>query len=137
MTLIVDASVALAWVFEDEKAPVADEVLRRVVAEGAYAPSLWKLEIANVLWASVRRKRCDERYAKRSLEHLERLQVMIDQETELHAWGQTRVLSVKFDVSVYDATYLELALRRSATLATLDKALANAGQRAGLEVMCD
>jgi predicted nucleic acid-binding protein len=135
VTLVIDASVALAWVFEDEKSSVADEVLRRVVAEGAYAPSLWRLEIANVLWTSVRRKRCDESYATRSLDHLERLQITIDQETDSHAWGRTRALSTEFDISVYDAAYLELAMRRQGTLVTLDRALATAARRAALDVI--
>ena len=135
MTLVIDASVALAWIFEDEQSPIADRVLQRVAAEGAYVPSLWRLEIANVLWGAIRRKRCDEAHAIGSLDLLRRLQIAIDQETDVHAWGRTRELAAELDLTVYDAAYLELALRRKGVLATLDAKLAGAGTSAGLDVM--
>ncbi|MSO99202.1 MAG: PIN domain-containing protein [Rhodospirillaceae bacterium] len=135
MSLVVDASMAVAWLFASERADGPQKVLRRVAAEGALVPSLWKLEVANVLRSAVRRQRCDEGYTLRSLQRLNRLQIIVDAQTDAHAWGRTRELSSEYDLTVYDAAYLELAVRRQAPIATCDAALAKAGNRAGLDVL--
>jgi predicted nucleic acid-binding protein len=129
--------MAIAWAVPEQQTEVSKAVLGRVGNEGAFVPSLWKLEVANVLRNMVRRKQCDEKFASDSLGLLTRLQITIDQETDARAWGETRELAVKFDLTIYDAAYLELALRRKAVLATLDMKLAVATRRAGLEVLCN
>ena len=135
MSIVLDASMAIAWAVPEQQTEISREVLSRVGAEGAFVPSLWKLEVANVLRNLVRRNRCDEKFASASLDLLARLQITIDQETDVHAWGRTRELAIKFDLTIYDAAYLELALRREGTLATLDRALADAARRATLNVI--
>lgn len=135
MSLVVDASMTIAWLFRDERSDTRQAVLRRVAAEGALVPSLWRLEVANVLRNTVRRKRCDESYAVRCLERLARLQITIDPETDIQAWGPTRQLSLKHDLTLYDAAYLELAIRRKRPLASRDAALIKAGKKAGIEVL--
>lgn len=135
MTIVVDASMTVAWLFVEEQSKTVMDILRRASDEGVSVPSLWKLEVANVLRTAVRRKQCDEKFALSSLRDLERLQVIIDTQTDAHAWGRTREIAAEYNLSVYDAAYLELALRRDETLATCDKALAKAAQRAGLEVL--
>jgi predicted nucleic acid-binding protein len=137
MSVVVDASLTVAWLFSDERSDTPQEILRRVAAEGALVPSLWRLEIANVLRNAVRRKRCDEGYATRCLQRLGRLRIAVDSETDAHAWGRTRRLSIEHDLTVYDAAYLELALRRKRPLASRDAALIKAGNKAGLEVLGD
>src|SRR5690349_8874440 len=107
--------MAVAWVIPEQQTATSREVLRRAPKEGACAPSIWKLEVANALWGLIRRKQCDEKFATQSLEILARLAVTTDQETDLHAWGRTRALASEFDLTVYDASYLELALRRAST----------------------
>lgn len=133
MTLVVDASTAVAWLFVNERTEIPQQVLRRVAVEGAVVPSLWRLEVANVLRSAVMRKRCDEKYAARCLQRLDRLQIATDQETDLHAWGRTRQLSNKYNLSLYDAAYLELAIRRDGMLATQDNELAAAATKAGIK----
>lgn len=93
MSLVLDASMAVTWLFETEHTEAAHGVMLRVVSQGAAVPSLWRLEIANVLRNAVRRGRFDEAYADRSLARLSRLPITIDAETDLHAWGETRRLS--------------------------------------------
>ncbi len=127
--------MALAWVFPDEKSSFADTVLDRAVEEGAYVPVHWKLEVANALRTGVRRQRCTAEFESDSLLRLERLSIATDRETDAHAWGRTRELAAEHDLTIYDAAYLELAIRRAGVLATLDSKLAEAGRRAGLEVM--
>ena len=111
---------------------VARAVLRRVATEGALVPSTWRLEVANVLRNAVRRGRCHAGYAERSLRRLGRLRISVDTETDRHAWGATRELSREHNLALYDAAYLELAVRRRQALASQDAALlkAAAGHRA-------
>lgn len=137
MSIVVDASMTIAWLFRDERAARPQRVLRRVAAEGAVVPSLWRLEVANVLRNAVRRRRCDEGYAARCLERLERLGIAIDPETDRHAWGATRQLSLRHDLTLYDAAYLELAIRRRQPLASVDAALLRAATAIGLDILAD
>ena len=135
MSVVVDASMAIAWLFADERTDAAHAVMLRVVSGGAFVPSLWRLEVANVLRNAVRRGRCDEAYVDRSLERLGRLPVEIDDETSMHAWTATRALSREQGLTSYDAAYLELAVRKSQPLATCDADLIAAAGRCGVEVL--
>ncbi|MGN6375502.1 MAG: type II toxin-antitoxin system VapC family toxin [Sphingomonas sp.] len=135
MSIVLDASMTIAWLFEDEQTEGAHAALRRVVAEGAIVPSLWRPEVANVLRNAVRKRRCDEAYVDSSLTRLDRLSVTIDHETDEHAWGATRALSREEGLTPYDAAYLELALRTEASLASGDEELMAAALRRGVEVM--
>jgi predicted nucleic acid-binding protein len=132
VSLVIDASVAVAWLFRDERAELARRVLRKVVEDGATVPSLWRLEVANALRSAVRRQRCDEGYATRCLERLGRLPIAIDAETALHAWGPTRQLSIEHDLTLFDAAYLELAMRGKRPLASAASALITAARNMGL-----
>lgn len=127
--------MAIAWLFADERTDAAHAVMLRVVSGGAFVPSLWRLEVANVLRNAVRRGRCDEAYVDRSLERLGRLPVEIDDETSMHAWTATRALSREQGLTSYDAAYLELAVRKSQPLATCDADLIAAAGRCGVEVL--
>lgn len=137
MSIVVDASMTIAWLFRDERTDTPQAVLRRVAREGGMVPSLWRLEVANVLRNAVRRRRCGEGYATRCLERLARLRIAIDPQTDAHAWGTTRQLSIRHDLTLYDAAYLELAIRRNEPLASADAALIAAARRAGLAVLGD
>lgn len=135
MSLVVDASMAIAWLFEDEHSDTAHAALHRVVNESAIVPSLWRLEVANVLRNAVRKGRCDEAYAGSSLARLARLEILVDDETDHHAWGETRRLSREEGLTPYDAAYLELALRRGVPLASGDTDLIEAARRHDVEVI--
>ncbi len=135
MSVVLDASMTIAWLFEDEQTPVALDVLRRVVTEGAIVPSLWRLEIANVLRNAVRRQRCDEAYVDQSIKRLTHLSITIDSETDHHAWGATQALSREEGLTPYDAAYLELALRRQLPLASGDGELVAAARRRDVPVI--
>jgi predicted nucleic acid-binding protein len=132
VSLVIDASVTIAWLFRDQRADLARRALRKVVEDGAAVPSLWRLEVANALRNAIRRQRCDEGYATRCLERLGRLPITIDRETALHAWGPTRQLSIEHDLTLYDAAYLELAIRGKRPLASTDSALITAARNIGL-----
>ena len=135
MSLVLDASMAISWLFENERTDAAHQVMLRVVAEGAMVPSLWRLEIANVLRNAVRRGRCDEAYVDRSLERLGRLPITIDEETDHHAWGATHILSREQGLTSYDAAYLELAIRSGRPLASCDADLLAAATKRNVETL--
>ncbi len=135
MTLVVDASLTLSWYFEDERTPAADALLDQVTNTGAVVPSLWRLETANGLQVAIRRKRIDVAFRDRALTHLTRLPITVDAETDAHAWTTTLQLADRFQLTLYDAAYLELAQRRALPLATLDSALRPAADALGLTLL--
>lgn len=135
MSVVPDASMAIAWLFEDEHAAAAHAVMRRVIAEGAVVPPLWRLEVANVLRNAVQRGRCDDAYVDRSLARLGRLAIHSDEDTDRQAWGTTRQLSREEGLTLYDAAYLELALRKRVPLASRDAALVAAARRRAVDML--
>ena len=135
MTIVVDTSLIVAWLLREERSADADKVAGFIVEEGAWVPQLFPVEIANVLLQAIRRKRITASYADEQLRRLEDISLSTDPETSDHAWTTTYRLAVDEQLTVYDATYLELALRLGATLATLDDSLADAARRRGLTVL--
>jgi predicted nucleic acid-binding protein len=126
VSLVLDASITLAWAYVEETTPAVRKVFKTVAESGAWVPSLWRLEIANALELNVRRGRRDAAFRNATLEDLDELPIAIDTETDQHAWTATLSLAVHRKLTVYDATYLELAKRRELPLATLDNDLRRA-----------
>ena len=124
-----------AWLFADERTEAALKVFRDVADAGAVVPSLWRLEIANLLRTAERRGRCSAALADALLEQLESLPIAIDRETDTHAWHATRTLSHEQGLTPYDAAYLELAIRLGLPLATGDRELIAAAQTLGVAVL--
>ncbi len=134
MSLVLDASVTLAWCFEDESTPAIDAIMHRIANDGAIAPTLWRLEVANGLQMALRRKRIDIAYRDAALSRLDVLDIQLDSDTGVHAWSATVNLADLHALTIYDACYLELAQRRRLPLATLDANLANAARQCGVAV---
>lgn len=126
MSVVIDASLTLTWYFDDETTPAAEAILDRVSETGAVVPGLWRLEVANAFQSALRRKRISPEYRDESLTELTQLPITIDADSETYAWTTTLRLAERFGLTIYDATYLELAQRRSLPLATLDKELREA-----------
>jgi predicted nucleic acid-binding protein len=120
---VIDSSITLAWLFEDERTDAADALMRQVAKTGAVVPSLWKLEIGNALQAAVRRKRIDAAFRDASLADLASFPIAVDAETDRNAWGATLSLADRCKLTLYDAAYLELAQRLRLPLASLDREL--------------
>jgi predicted nucleic acid-binding protein len=129
---VLDASLTLAWYFDDEATPAVDSVLTAVTHGGAVVPPLWRLEVANGFQFAIRRKRIDRRYRDDSLAELRLLPIEIDRECDVRVWSSALPLADRFGLSVYDACYLELAQRRDLPLATLDAPLRSAAAALGL-----
>ena len=124
MSLVLDSSITLAWVYSDETTEPVRQVFDTISqGGGAWVPGLWRLEVANILELGVRRKRHAARFRDSTLADLALLPIHVDVETERHAWGATLRLAGRHQLTLYDAAYLELALRRGLPLATLDRDL--------------
>lgn len=131
--LVLDCSVTMAWLYEDEATDYTESVLNALASgERAAAPSLWALEVSNVLVIGERRNRNSQAQTRGFWETLKGLPIEIDEHTTEHASEATLSLARSYTLSIYDASYLELASRLSAALATLDKRLVNAATACGV-----
>lgn len=124
---VVDASIALAWLLPDEEADKAETVMILAKLDGAIAPALFPLEVANALRSNMRRGRLDATYRDAALDQLDKASVARDLEAyDPVVLRETVRLSDKHGLTVYEAAYLELALRYDAPLGTLDDDLRRA-----------
>jgi predicted nucleic acid-binding protein len=135
VSFVIDNSVALASCFEDEHTQPIMELLDRVAETGAIAPALWPLEALKALLMAERRKRLDGKRRQRLAGFLRALPITLDTETADLAWTTTARLAERHRLTVYDATYLELAQRRRFPLATLDEDLIAAGKALGMTLL--
>ena len=137
MSLVLDSSSVLAWIYPDEQGDLADRIFEQVIALGAWVPSLWRLEVANGLRTGLRRGRINIADRNAALADMSVLRITVDLETDQHAWRTTLQLSDRFDLTVYDAAYLELAQRRALPLGSLDEELCAAARALGVAVIGD
>ena len=131
MSLVIDASVALAWVFGDEHHDAAWHVVERLREGPAWVPAHFHLEVGNGLLTGLRRGRLTADQAGTAVVALGALPIEVDLDTPNHAFSETWPLAALHGLTTYDAAYLELALRRRLPLATLDENLARAAAAAG------
>ena len=131
MNLILDASMAAAWCFPDERTDLTQRLLNDLAGpETAAAPRMWAYEIRNVILRGVRQERLGHKDAAAFLESLTALRIrLLDPPYET-----VFQVAVRFNLSFYDAAYLELAVRERLPLATLDKQLRRAAVAANVLV---
>jgi predicted nucleic acid-binding protein len=129
---VLDSSAGLTWAFQDEASDATSVLLMAVAGQGAMVPSLWKLEMANGLLVGERRGRISTADRFRIQGLLEQLPITEDDETASLAFSAITALAHHHQLTVYDACYLELALRAGLPLATLDKALRAAAAANGV-----
>lgn len=137
MRFVLDASVALSWLLDDAGAGQAYavatfDVLTLTDAE-AFVPATWSLEISNVIAKSEARGILLPNRSQAFLSALAAAPIECDGDTHLRALSDTLALARRYGLSSYDASYLELALRRGLPLASLDKDLLKAAHRAGVK----
>jgi predicted nucleic acid-binding protein len=129
---VLDGSITLAWYFKDEANAYAEAVEDALAATAAVVPSIWPLEVANVLLMGERRKRSTEAQATKWLGYIQALPITVDDQTTARAWAEILHLARAHNLSAYDAAYLELAVRRGLPLATLDETLKAAAASVGV-----
>jgi predicted nucleic acid-binding protein len=131
--LVLDSSATMAWLMPDEDEPAALEIGRIIQNAGALVPQLWHLEFANALRTAVfRKKRINIEDLHNILKTAARLPIECDDHMAHYAWTNTLNLALKYNLTPYDAAYLELAVRSALPLATFDKDLATAARALGL-----
>ncbi len=133
--LVLDASLALAWCFEDEASAAAEGLLEQLRTEAVAVPTLWFLEIANALALAERRRRITPANTSEFIALLGTLDIETEPETGLRAFGRVLDLARSERLTAYDAAYLELAMRLGVPLATKDGPLGDAARRLGVFVV--
>lgn len=128
---VVDCSVACAWFMDDERVSGTDSILEQVADHGASAPSLFWAELRNALVMAERRGRLTPAGTAAALAEIESLDIELDRAPNN---ATTLRLAREHRITVYDALYLELAIRQQRELATLDRALQRAAESEGVDV---
>ena len=135
MSIVLDASITLAWLFEDEHTDQVLATISHVYLGGASVPPLWRYEVANGLQMATRRQRITPDYRTRCFDKIDELPIKIDQDGLDEIWSVTVKLADLYRLTVYDAAYLELAQRRRLPLVTLDAALSKAARESGVDLL--
>jgi predicted nucleic acid-binding protein len=135
--LVIDASLVLEWLLSDARSQEAEAILARASTDEIWIPSLFWLEVGNVLRVRLRRGLVEEEFRDASLDRVRALQARVDRldDPSGQVLARTIALSDRFDLTVYDAAYLELALRIGADLGSFDEALCSAAALAGVTVL--
>jgi predicted nucleic acid-binding protein len=130
---VLDCSATLPCFFADEFSPEAQKISNALSAGAkAWVPSLWHLEVVNALLMAQRKGRIGREGFDFALSQLNTFDITTDGETVSRAWTATRQLAERYKLTLYDAAYLEVAMRRKIPLATFDNALLAAAKTAGV-----
>jgi predicted nucleic acid-binding protein len=125
----------MSWCFADEVDGYSDAVLDLLPEAEVLVPSIWPLEVANVLLVAERRERINEAQLARLVELLRSLPVIVDGAALDRIMGAVLPLAREHKLSIYDAAHLELAMREGIPLATRDNSLVQASRRCGVPLV--
>ena len=132
---VVDCSIAMAWLFQDEATPKTTALLNRLATEMAVVPAWWSIEISNVLVMAERKGRITPAQSDAFISDLSKLGIERDHEAPDRAFSHLLALCRAHRLTSYDAIYLDLAIRRSLPLATLDVDLRKAARKSGVGLL--
>ena len=132
---VVDNSIVMTWCFQDEVNEFADTVLDSLAESIAVVPSIWPLEVINVLLAAERKNRLQESDSARFLSLLSQLPITVDRSWPERLMKDLLTLGRANSLTSYDAAYLELAMRQGLPIATLDRKLLDAARRVDIPVL--
>jgi predicted nucleic acid-binding protein len=134
-SFVIDNSVVMAWCFKDETNQYADAILDSLEVITAVVPSIWPLEVGNVLLAAERKKRLSEADSVRFIALLTELPITIEQEPSERILKEILALARKHQLSSYEAPYLDLAMRKGLPIATLDNGLIKAAKKSQVPIV--
>ena len=132
---VIDNSVVMAWCFEDVASPYADFILDRLENATAIVPAVWPLEVGNVLLVAQRRKRLTVAAGNSFLALLSELPIIVEQEPPERMTREILSLARDCGLSTYDASYLDLAIKRELPIATLDNQLLAAARLSYVKIV--
>lgn len=129
---VLDCSITMAWCFEDENTEYSNSILEELNHVKAIVPTIWSLEVANVLLLAKKNKRITEVQSSSFIDALSVLPITVDTTTSIRAMHSIFSLASQLGLTIYDAAYLELAVREQIPLVTLDKQLVKAAKELNL-----
>ena len=132
---VIDNSIVMTWCFIDEVNQYADAVLEKLAEAEAVVPTIWPLEVVHVLLVAERRKSLREIDSVRFISLLSQLPIHVEQAWPERSMNELLALGRVNDLSSYDASYLDLAVRHGLPIATLDQKLAEAAKRMGVPIL--
>lgn len=132
---VIDCSVAMAWLFQDEATPRTAGLLKRLATEAAMVPAWWFIEITNVLAMAERKGRISATQSDAFVRDISALPIERDHEAPDRAFNQILGLCRTHRLTSYDAIYLDLALRSGLPLATLDEDLRRTAKKLGVPLL--
>ena len=132
---VIDNSVVMTWCFKDETSQYADAILDSLEIVTGFVPSIWPLEVGNVLLVAERNRRLSEADSTRFISLLTELPIIVEQEPPERMIKEIFALARKHRLSSYDASYLDLAMRKGLPIATLDKNLIAAAKRSKVPIV--
>ena len=135
MSIVVDISVVLAWLFEEDYTPEALEVLQRVEGDGMLVPPLWWYELENGILSGERRARRSAEESDSFLKLIYALPIQTDDAPQQQICDSIITIGRRFRLTAYDAAYLELAVRSRSPLATFDAAIRQSADKLGAKLI--
>ena len=134
-SFVIDNSVVMSWCFKDEISQYADGVLDLLQESTAFVPSIWPLEVVNVLIVAERKKRLRQADSIRFMTLLSQLPIIVEYERTGTIMNDLLVLARANNLSSYDASYLDLSMRRGLPIATMDTRLIKAAKKSNVPVI--
>jgi predicted nucleic acid-binding protein len=132
---VIDNSVVMSWCFQDETSKYTDAILGHLELATAYVPAIWPLEVSNVLLVAERKKRLSQADSSRFISLLFELPIIVEQESPERMLSEILALAREYKLSSYDASYLDLAMRKGLPLATTDKNIIAAAKRSNVTIL--
>ncbi|MBL7205310.1 MAG: type II toxin-antitoxin system VapC family toxin [Desulfobacteraceae bacterium] len=134
-SFVVDNSVVMSWCFKDETNQYADAILDCLSEATAFVPSIWPLEVVNVLLVAERKKRLSEADSVRFITLLSQLPIIVEHERPERMMKDLLALARSNNLSSYDASYLDLSMRKGIPIATLDTRLITASKKTNIPIL--
>ena len=134
---VLDNTVTMAWCCTEEATEFTKTLLSHLsnLTDSAVVPALWLYEVANVVELAVRKGRIPGEKALAFLESLADLPIEVENPSRTQVFVTVRTLAGQYQLTAYDAAYLELAIRHQLPIASLDRALSSAALAAGLSTV--
>lgn len=134
--IVLDCSIVMAWCFEDEKTELTEKIFDKFQVDEltAFVPAIWSFEVANVLLVAQKKRRISPTKAREFQEALSMLSINIDISSIKKTSGSTFELAKEENLTIYDAAYLELAIRNNLPLASLDNDLKKAANKLSVKL---
>ena len=133
--VVLDCSITMAWCFDDQTDAESERILEEVGRDGAAVPAIWALEVGNVLLVAERTRRLTEARSARFIEFLGELGILVAKGHSTLPEEDLLRCARRTGLSLYDASYLLLAMREDIPLATRDSRLTKAAAVSGVRTM--